>query len=51
MTSERARRARTAVAVAVSVAFAIAAHAAIVEGLPAQVGASLALVPRGGLLT
>ena len=50
MTAERARRARTAVAVAVSIAFAVAAHFAIVEGLPAAIGAMLALVPLAILL-
>ena len=50
MTPERARRARAAVAVALSVAFAIAAHFAIVEGLTAQAGALLSLVPLAFLL-
>ena len=50
MTPERARRARAAVAVGVSVAFAVAAHFAIVEGLTAQAGALLSLVPLAFLL-
>jgi uncharacterized membrane protein len=50
VTPERARRARAAVAVTVSVAFAIAAHFAIVEGLTAQAGALLSLVPLAFLL-
>jgi uncharacterized membrane protein len=50
VTPERARRARAAVAVAVSIAFAVAAHFAIVEGLTAQAGALLSLVPLAFLL-
>ena len=50
MTPERARRARAAAAVVVSVTFAVAAHFAIVEGLTAQAGALLSLVPLGFLL-
>lgn len=50
MTAPRGRRARTALAVAASVAFALAAHAAIVNGLAAQAGALLALVPLAILL-
>jgi uncharacterized membrane protein len=50
VTDARARRVRTAVAVAASVAFAIAAHVAIVEGISAQAGAVLALVPIAFLL-
>ena len=50
MTPGRVHRALTAVAVAASVAFALAAHLAIVEGLPARAGALLALVPIAFLL-
>ncbi|HUQ28983.1 MAG TPA: hypothetical protein VM051_10335 [Usitatibacter sp.] len=50
MTPERARRARAAATVVASVAFAVAAHFAIVEGLTAQAGALLSLVPLGFLL-
>jgi uncharacterized membrane protein len=42
--------ARTALTVAVSVSFAIAAHVAILDGLPAQAGALLAIVPLAVLL-
>jgi uncharacterized membrane protein len=42
--------ARTAAAVVLSVTFAVAAHFAIVEGLAAQVGALLSLVPLAWLL-
>lgn len=42
--------ARTALTVAVSVSFAIAAHVAILQGLSAQAGALLAIVPLAVLL-
>jgi len=42
--------ARTALTVAVSVSFAIAAHVAILDGLSAQAGALLAMVPLAVLL-
>jgi uncharacterized membrane protein len=50
VTAPRAYRARTALAVAASAAFALAAHAAIMQGLPAPAGALLALVPVAILL-
>jgi uncharacterized membrane protein len=42
------RRGGVALAVAASVAFAVAAHMALVDGLPAGAGALLCLVPLGG---
>ena len=45
MTGERRGRVLAAVVVALSVAFALAAHAAIVDGLPRRMGALLSLVP------